>query len=47
MVGKPDVVPGISALGFYADLVVHGGSNALLAAEVVRNDKPSHWIASG
>ena len=34
MADKPEVVPGNPALGFDADVVVHGGSNALLAAEV-------------
>lgn len=34
MVGHSDAVPNHSALGFNADPVVDGGSNALLAAEV-------------
>jgi hypothetical protein len=34
MVGYPDVEESPSALGFDADPVVNGGSNALLAAEV-------------
>jgi hypothetical protein len=33
-VGYADMVPGKSALGFEADPVVNGGSNALLATEV-------------
>jgi hypothetical protein len=34
IVGHSDTVPDHSALGFDADPVVNGGSNALLAAQV-------------
>jgi hypothetical protein len=35
VVGHSDAVPDHSTLGFDADPVVDGGSNALLAAEVI------------
>ena len=35
IVGQPDAAPDHSSLGFDADTVVDGGSNALLAAKLL------------